>query len=99
MIRIFTILMMMTLPLQLVTIQGVVDIIQNKTESAISWMEENNMIANSDKFKAIIITEIYELNFKCISISSSAKVDLLGITIDNELSFEFHISEICTDVK
>ena len=29
------------------------------------------------------------------SISSSAKVDLLGITIDNELSFEFHISEMC----
>ena len=29
------------------------------------------------------------------SISSSAKVDLLGITMDNEISFEFHISEIC----
>ena len=83
------------------TIQGLVDIMQHKAESAISWMEENDMIANPDKFKAIIITkerqqtENYELNFKGKSISSSAKVDLLGITIDNKLSFEFHISEIC----
>ena len=83
------------------TIQGVVDVIQNKTASAISWMVENNMIADPDKFNAIIITksrqhtENYELNFKGKSVSSSAKVDLLGITIDNELSFEFLISEIC----
>ena len=84
------------------TIQGLVDIMQHKAESAISWMEENDMIANPDKFKAVIITsrdrqqtENYELNFKGKSISSSAKVDLLGITIDNKLSFEFHISEIC----
>ena len=40
------------------------------------------------------LTENYVLNFKDKSISSSVKVDLLGITIDNELSFEFHISEI-----
>ena len=80
------------------TIQGLVDIMQHKAESAISWMEENDMIGNPDKFKAIIITkdrqqtENYELNFKGKSIYSSAKVDLLGITIDNKLSFEFHIS-------
>ena len=83
------------------TIQGLVDIMQHNAESTISWMEENDMIANPDKFKAIIITkdrqqtENYELNFKGKSISSSAKVDLLGITIDNKLPFEFHISEIC----
>ena len=83
------------------TIQGLVDIMQHKVESAISWMEENDMTAYPDKFKAIIITkdrqqtENYELNFKGKSISSSAKIDLLDITIDNKLSFEFHISEIC----
>ena len=73
---------------------------QHKAESAISWMDENDMIANPDKFKAIIITkdrrqtENYELNFKGKSISSSVKVDLLGITIYNKLSFEIHINEI-----
>ena len=59
------------------------------------------MIANPDKFKAIIITkdrqqtENYELNCKGKSISSSAKVDLLGIAIDNELSLKFYINEMC----
>ena len=54
------------------------------------------MIANLDKFKAIIITKNYELKFKGKSILSFAKVDLLGIKyIDNEISFEFHLSEIC----
>ena len=59
------------------TIQGLVDIMQHKVESAVSCMEENDMIANPDKFKAIIIikdkqqTENYELNFKGKSISSS----------------------------
>ena len=32
------------------TIQGLVDIMQDKAESAISWVEENDMIANPDKF-------------------------------------------------
>ena len=85
------------------TIQGLVDITRHKTESAISWMEGNDMIANPDKFKAIMITkdrqqtENYELNFKGKTISLHLKklIYLLGITIDNELSFEFHISERC----
>ena len=38
------------------TILSIVDIMQRKAESAISWMEGNYMIANPDKFKAIIIT-------------------------------------------
>ena len=59
------------------TIQGLVDIMQNKAESAVSWMEENDMIANPDKFKAIIITkdrqqtENYELKFKYLFVCNS----------------------------
>ena len=51
------------------TIQGLFDIMQHRAESAIGWMEENDMIASPGKFKAIIITkgrqqtENYELNF------------------------------------
>ena len=50
---------MTTLSLQSLrlVIQGLVDIMQHTAESAISWMEENDMIANPDKFKAIIITK------------------------------------------
>ena len=39
------------------TIQGLINAPQNKTERAIKWMENNNMIANPDKFKAIILAK------------------------------------------
>ena len=39
------------------TIQDLINAPQNKTERAIKWMENNNMIANQDKFKAIILTK------------------------------------------
>ena len=39
------------------TIQDLINALQNKTERAIKWMENNNMIANPDKFKAIILTK------------------------------------------
>ena len=39
------------------TIQDLINALQNKTERAIKWMENNSMIANPDKFKAIILTK------------------------------------------
>ena len=59
------------------------------------------MIANPDKFKAIILskeklnTTYITFNFKGQNISAKEKVDLLGITIDNKLTFETHISSLC----
>ena len=59
------------------------------------------MIANPDKFKAVILTKYrkdnsnLELNFCDKKIKTSDKVQLLRITIDQRLSFEQHISEIC----
>ena len=59
------------------------------------------MIANPDKFKAIILskeklnTTDITFNFKDQNISAKEEVDLLGITIDNKLTFEIHISSLC----
>ena len=59
------------------------------------------MIANPDKFKAIILskgklnTTDITFNFKGQNISAKKEVDLLGITIDNKLTFETHISSLC----
>ena len=83
------------------TIQDLINALQNKTERAIKWMENNNMIAKSDNFKPIILTKDrkdnsnLELNFCEKKIKTSDKVQFLGITIDQRLSFEQHISEIC----
>ena len=59
------------------------------------------MIVNPDKFKAIILskeklnTTDITFNFKGENISAKEEVDLLGITIDNKLTFETHISRLC----
>ena len=45
------------------TMQDLINTLQNKTERAIKWMENNNMIANPDKFKAIILTKDREREF------------------------------------
>tara|TARA_B110001454_G_C12716814_1_gene432912 strand:- start:83 stop:3097 length:3015 start_codon:yes stop_codon:yes gene_type:complete len=71
------------------------------SKKAIKWFEDNHMIANPDKFKAIIIhkdgrdTSGIELNINNEHIKTSKDVILLGISIDNKLSFIKHISKIC----
>ena len=83
------------------TVQELINLLQVKTEKAINWLDLNNMIANPDKFKAIILsketlnTTDITFNFKGQNISAKEEVDLLGITIDNKLTFETHISSLC----
>ena len=59
------------------------------------------MIANPDKFKAIMLTKTdhntagIKLEFSRETILSSNEIDLLGITIHTKLSFSSHITKIC----
>ena len=83
------------------TIQGLINSLEVKTNNAIEWMKDNNMIANPDKFKAIVLTKTdhntvgIRLEFSEKTILSSNEIDLLGITIDTKLSFDSHIAKIC----
>ena len=71
-------------------IQDLVNSIEIKTSKAIQWMENNDMIANLEKFKAIVLTKHNdqtagsEFNFSERSIYSSAEVDLLGVKMDTK---------------
>ena len=83
------------------TVQELINLLHVKTEKAINWLDLSNMISNPDKFKAIILskeklnTTDITFNFKGQNISAKEEVDLLGITIDNKLTFETHISSLC----
>ena len=65
------------------------------------WMKENRMIANPSKFHTILFSKDkadaagIPIKIKDQEIVSDSKVDLLVITIDNRLSFEAHISNLC----
>ena len=64
-------------------------------------MKDNDMIANPDKFKAIVLTKTdhntagIRVKFCGKTILSSNEIDLLGITNDTKLSFDSHITKIC----
>ena len=74
--------------------------LETESQTAINWFKSNEMIVNPDKFQAIIINrnsnmnENYSLNISDTTILSSKSVTLLGIEIDNKLSFE-NFSTLC----
>ena len=64
------------------------------------WLNENQMIAKTSKFHAIILKKDQtdasgtSLSIKDHILSTEAEVDLLGITIDYRLSFDTHIGNL-----
>ena len=59
------------------------------------------MIVSTDKFQAIILNKKeseakYKLTIDNNDIESTKSVKLLGITIDDRLRFDQHISNLCT---
>ena len=83
------------------TVEGLINILQTETEKSLDWMENNGIIVNPDKFYAIILTKDrrdntgIEITVNDTIIKSNEKVDLLGLTLDDKLSFEMHVSAIC----
>ena len=67
---------------------------------ALDWLNENKMLANPSKFQAIILTKskdrlMTSLKIKDKVIESKELVELLGVTIDDQLKFDEHISKLC----
>ena len=73
--------------------------LESDAASTLSWLENNHMCANPDKFQAIVLgmKNPETLNFQLgnITIKPEDKVRLLGIDLDSKLNFNCHIHEIC----
>ena len=83
-------------------VEDLIKILQSESELAVKWFRDNNMIVNPDKFQAIILQKGNNKNknhktlaIENIEISTAKTVELLGLTIDNRLNFEEHISTLC----
>ena len=83
------------------TIPNLINILKQETNTAISWLTNNNMIANPEKFHCIILTKNkadnseFEVRIGDKVIKSEPNVRLLGVTIDNKINFDLHVSDIC----
>ena len=83
------------------TTEDLIYTLETESQKAIEWFRQNGMIVNPDKFQAIIvkknakIKDSYPLKINDQIINSENSVKLLGIEIDNKLSFDKHISTLC----
>ena len=67
---------------------------------SIDWLTNNDMIANPSKFQVIFPTKLKNqqsigIQIKDKLIFSKNEVDILGLNVDENLSFEKYISKIC----
>ena len=84
------------------SIRELINILESESEIAINWYENNEMIVNPDKFQAIIINRHgnhdpvnqHQLKFNEFEITSKNSVSLLGLEIDDKLSFDSHIHSL-----
>ena len=83
------------------TMPDLVDTLEKETGVALSWLKKNEMIANPEKFHAILLgknqtsTSGEKINIDGEIINSKETVKLLGVTLDYKLDFDPHISNIC----
>ena len=84
------------------SLQSLVNELEHQAKKAIDWLQINQMIANLEKFKAIVlkrlnVNETLNINLQIndIRITTSSEVDLLGVTIDSKLTFDSYIRNIC----
>ena len=77
--------------------------LKHESEVAVKWFTENQVIVNPGKFQAMILQnsrnsnnyETVKLKIESAKIETKNTIKLLGITIDNKLNFEEHVSELC----
>ena len=72
--------------------------LQAEMEIVLDWFSNNGMVANPDKFQAMFLgtkNNSIGVSLRSTSICSSKSVELLGVTIDDQLSFYPHIAKVC----
>ena len=81
-----------------ISLNTVIQRLEHDSLLALEWFECNHMKLNEDKCHLLIAGHKYEhiwANFGSVKIWESDCVKLLGINIDRELSFNYHISNLC----
>ena len=81
-------------------LNNVISKLESDSQKMLDWFANNLMQANPDKFQALAIgkktfKEQICFDLKGSKIKREEHVKLLGVTIDYELNFDKHISEIC----
>ena len=79
-------------------LESVLERLEHNSELAIAWFEMNYMKLNTDKCHLLISGNKNEYMWAKLDediVWESNDVELLGVTIDNNLRFDKHLSSIC----
>ena len=79
-------------------IPSTISLLENESVTILKWIRNNGLKANPDKFHLILsdANQEYAINIDKFSIQNSKCEKLLGIKIDNKLTFDEHVSDICS---
>ena len=73
-------------------------VLENDVISATAWFDNNYMCANPDKFQSIILSrdgqQSLSISVQDNMILSDITIKLLGVTLDNRLKFDKHVSSL-----
>ena len=78
-----------------------IKILEAEGELSVGWFRKNEMVVNSDKFQAITLNRkeaqaTHKLIIDNKEIKTTNSIKLLGISTDNQLKFNEHISILCS---
>ena len=80
-------------------LQTILKNLKHDMGNVLKWFKVNSMKANPKKFQFMILgkstRQTIILNINNIKIRESQNVELLGLTIDNRLTFKDHINMLC----
>ena len=73
--------------------------LENDLQQVLQWLEINNLVANPSKFQFMLLglSNKHNLSLKVDgnTVKATKEVKLLGVTIDQNLNFDYHIKEMC----
>ena len=83
------------------SIPSVISQLETDVSSLLIWIGNNGLKANPDKFHLLLSENNQDtaIRVDAFDIKNSNSEKLLGIKIDNKLTFDPHVSDICTKVS
>ena len=78
-------------------VKDLLKVLETETTEVLKWFEINEMKPNADKCHLIICNKSEcSVSLENNIIESEKTVELLGITLDNNLKFSNHVTKLCT---
>ena len=80
------------------TIPQVISELEQESVRLLSWLRNNGQKANPDKFHLLLSSpeENYSANIGNFSITNTKHKKLLGLTVDNKITFNNHVTNLCS---